>query len=96
MEVIEEAARLHALVSRLTDRHEAARAEPWAVKDAPEPFVVGQLQGIVGVALRIETLIGKRKLSQNRPEADREGVRAGLSASADPADRAVAAAMRPA
>lgn len=96
VEVIEEAARLHALVSRLTDRHEAARAEPWAVKDAPEPFVVGQLQGIVGVALRIETLIGKRKLSQNRPEADREGVRAGLSASADPADRAVAAAMRPA
>jgi len=96
VEVIEEAARLHALVSRLTDRHEAARAEPWAVTDAPEPFVVGQLKGTVGVALRIETLIGKRKLSQNRPEADREGVLAGLSASADPADRAVAAAMRPA
>jgi transcriptional regulator len=94
VEVIEDSARLHALVSRLTDRHEAARAEPWAVTDAPEPFVASQLKGIVGVVLRIETLIGKRKLSQNRPEADRDGVRAGLSASADPADRAVAEAMR--
>jgi transcriptional regulator len=94
VEVIEDSARLHALVSRLTDRHEAARAEPWAVTDAPEPFVASQLKGIVGVALRIETLIGKRKLSQNRPEADRDGVLAGLSASADPADRAVAEAMR--
>lgn len=94
VEVIEDSARLHALVSRLTERHEAARAEPWAVSDAPEPFVAGQLKGIVGVALRIETLIGKRKLSQNRAEADRDGVLAGLSASADPADRAVAEAMR--
>ena len=44
--------------------------------------------------VRIETLEGKRKLSQNRSEADRAGVIAGLSASADPRDREVAAAMR--
>jgi transcriptional regulator len=94
VEVIEDAARLHALVSRLTDRHEAPRADPWAVSDAPEPFVAGQLKGIVGVALRIETLIGKRKLSQNRAEADRAGVAAGLADSTEAADRAVAEAMR--
>jgi transcriptional regulator len=94
VEVIEDAQRLHALVSRLTERHEAPRAAPWAVDDAPEPFVAGQLKGIVGIALRIETLIGKRKLSQNRAEADRAGVLAGLTASEDPADRAVAEAMR--
>lgn len=94
VEVIEDAQRLHAIVSRLTDRHEAARPGPWAVADAPEPFVAGQLKGIIGVALRIETLIGKRKLSQNRSEADRAGVLAGLSASDDAADRAVAEAMR--
>jgi len=93
VELIEDAERLHALVSRLTDRHEAPRAEPWAVTDAPEPFVAGQLKGIVGVVLRIETLIGKRKLSQNRSEADRAGVVAGLGASEDTADRAVAEAM---
>ncbi|WP_198373231.1 FMN-binding negative transcriptional regulator [Roseomonas rosulenta] len=94
VEVVEDAARLHALVSRLTDHHEAPRADPWAVADAPEPFIAGQLKGIVGIVLRIETLIGKRKLSQNRSEADRAGVVAGLHASADPADRAVAAAMQ--
>lgn len=94
VEVIEDAQRLHALVSRLTDRHESPRAAPWSVEDAPEPFMAGQLKGIVGLALRIETLIGKRKLSQNRSEADRAGVLAGLGTSDDPADRAVAEAMR--
>lgn len=94
VEVIEDAQRLHAIVSRLTDRHEAGRPEPWAVTDAPAPYIAGQIKGIVGVALRIETLIGKRKLSQNRGEADRAGVLAGLSASDDAADRAVAEAMR--
>ena len=94
VEVFEDAERLHAVVSRLTDRHEGPRAEPWAVTDAPEPFVASQLKGIVGVSLRIETLIGKRKLSQNRSEADRDGVVAGLTASEDDRDREVAQAMR--
>lgn len=94
VEVVEDAARLHAIVSHLTERHEASRAAPWAVTDAPDDFVASQLKGIVGIVLRIETLIGKRKLSQNRAEPDRAGVAAGLSASAEPADRAVAEAMR--
>jgi len=94
VEVIEDAPRLSAIVARLTDRHEAARPAPWAVTDAPEPYIAGQLKGIIGVALRIETLIGKRKLSQNRSAADRAGVRAGLAASEHPADRALAEAMR--
>jgi len=93
VEVIEDAGRLHALVSRLTDHHEGPRAQPWAVTDAPEPFIAGQLKGIVGIVLRIETLVGKRKLSQNRSEADRAGVVQGLADSADPADRAVAQVM---
>ncbi|GGJ30486.1 FMN-binding negative transcriptional regulator [Neoroseomonas lacus] len=94
VEVVEDATRLHAIVSRLTEQHEAPRDTPWAVADAPDDFVASQLKGIVGIVLRIETLIGKRKLSQNRPEPDRTGVLAGLSASAEPADRAVAEAMR--
>lgn len=94
VEIVEDAERLHGIVSRLTDRHEASRADRWAVTDAPDDFVASQLKGIVGVVLRIDTLIGKRKLSQNRAEPDREGVIAGLSASAEPADRAVAEAMR--
>jgi len=85
--------RLLALVSALTDRHEAGRADPWSVGDAPADFVRAQLKGIVGFEIEIERLEGKRKLSQNRTPADRDGVVAGLAASAAAGDRAVATAM---
>ena len=68
------------VVTRLTDRHEEGRAAPWAVSDAPAPFVAGQLKGIVGFRMPIRTLQGKWKLSQNRPPADRAGVAAGMAA----------------
>ncbi len=45
VEVVEDAARLHAIVSRLTERHEAPRAAPWAVTDAPDDFVAGAVEG---------------------------------------------------
>jgi len=70
-------------VERLTRRHEAARAEPWAVSDAPEPFVQSQLTAIVGLELEITSLEGKRKVSQNRDNADREGVIKGLGENGD-------------
>ncbi len=93
VEIVEDPAALHALVSGLTTKHEAGRAQPWAVTDAPAEFVAGQLRGIVGLVLRIERLSGKRKLSQNRAAQDRDGAIAGLAASPDPRDRATAAAM---
>ena len=67
-------------VEKLTRRHEDLRPAPWAVSDAPAPFVAGQLKGIVGFRLRITRLEGKRKMSQNRTQADRAGVSAGLRA----------------
>ncbi len=73
VELVEDAGRLHEIVSTLTDHHEKPRAARWAVSDAPPDFIAGQLKGIVGVVLTIEALIGKRKLSQNRPPADRDG-----------------------
>ncbi|MDP2118869.1 MAG: FMN-binding negative transcriptional regulator [Hoeflea sp.] len=65
-------------VSELTDAHEAGRAEPWKVEDAPDAFVAAQLRGIVGIEIEVQELTGKWKMSQNRPEADRRGVHAGL------------------
>ena len=94
VEVVEDAERLHAFVSRLTEAREAAQPRPWSVEDAPAPFVAGQLRGIVGVSLRVERLVGKRKLSQNRPPADRDGAIAGLEASRDARDQDAASAMR--
>jgi transcriptional regulator len=93
VEVVEDAERLRDFVSRLTEAREALQPRPWSVEDAPAPFVAGQLRGIVGVSLRVERLVGKRKLSQNRPPADRDGAIAGLGASGDARDRDAAAAM---
>ena len=90
VEFFDDRERLRAVVTRLTERHEASRAEPWAVGDAPEAFVASQLKGIVGLRLPIARLEGKAKLSQNRPAADRAGVAAGLAASESATDRAMA------
>jgi transcriptional regulator len=61
------------------------------VTDAPADYIRAQLKGIVGLRLPITRIEGKRKLSQNRPLADREGVVAGLGQSDREDDRAVAA-----
>ncbi|KRE63980.1 transcriptional regulator [Arthrobacter sp. Soil736] len=67
-------------VRRLTDLHEAGFEQPWAVDDAPERYISGQLRAIVGVELLITRIEAKNKLSQNRPDADVDGVVAGLAA----------------
>jgi transcriptional regulator len=86
-EFYEDEARLLETVTRLTDRHEADRADPWSVSDAPARFVQGQLRGIVGLRLPIARLEGKRKMSQNRSPEDRAGVARGLAASDRLGDR---------
>jgi len=90
-EFIHDSARLHGLVSRLTARHEAGRAAPWAVDDAPAPYVAGMLNAIVGVRLEITALQGKWKLGQNRGAADRPGILAGLAAESGDGYAALAA-----
>jgi transcriptional regulator len=81
------------LVRRLTEKHEAQSAEPWSVDDAPAAFVAGQLRAIVGIELVINRIEAKAKLSQNRSQADVEGVIASLEARGDNASaKAVRAA----
>lgn len=89
-EVFTDAKRLLAVVTALTDRHEGNRAQPWKVSDAPADYIDGMLKAIVGFALPIERQVGKRKLSQNRSQADIDGVRAGLAASMDLRDQTLA------
>jgi len=80
-------------VRRLVERHEGQRSEPWSIDDAPEGYVETMARAIVGLEMRITRLAAKRKLNQNRSEADIEGVIAGLlEGSAE--ERAVAAEMR--
>ena len=84
-----------ALVRRLTDKHEATSARPWSVDDAPPAFVAGQLRAIVGIELSITRIAAKAKLSQNRSEADIDGVITGLQAQADTAFAATVDNARP-
>ncbi|MGF6327887.1 transcriptional regulator [Pseudomonas sp. BS3782 TE3695] len=93
-EVFTDTDRLRDLVSALTERHEAGRAQPWKVADAPADYIDGMLKAIVGFALPIQRLEGKRKLSQNRSAADIAGVREGLAANPDAHDQALAHLMR--
>jgi transcriptional regulator len=90
VEFFHEPERLLDVVTRLTALHEKARTAPWAVNDAPSDFIASQLRGIVGLRMPITRLEGKRKMSQNRNEADRAGVAAGLAERDLPQDKEVA------
>ena len=92
-EVFNDPERLRNLVGALTDRHESGRALPWSIDDAPAEYIDSMLRAIVGFALPIQRLEGKRKLSQNRSPVDAAGVRNGLAASPDPQDQALACLM---
>ncbi|MCF5469112.1 FMN-binding negative transcriptional regulator [Pseudomonas syringae] len=85
--------RLHLLVGELTDKHEAGRAQPWSINDAPADYIAKMLGAIVGFALPVQRLQGKRKLSQNRDAQDIAGVRDSLAASEDSNDQRIARLM---
>ncbi len=87
----DDADRLLALVTKLTETHEAGRAQPWAVSDAPKDYIAGMLRAIVGFELPIVRLEGKWKMSQNRPPVDRAGVVDGLARQGGSGEAAVAA-----
>jgi transcriptional regulator len=91
---IEDPAWLRVQLESLTRQQEAPRAEPWSVSDAPEPFVVAQARGIVGIEIEIASLIGKFKLSQNRQDADKLGVLNGLSADPESESQAMASLVK--
>ncbi|HEY8230568.1 MAG TPA: FMN-binding negative transcriptional regulator [Rhodanobacteraceae bacterium] len=83
-------ARLYNLLTQLTDRNEAGRTHRWHVTDAPDDYLRKEMRHIIGIELRIESLVGRYKLSQNRNAADQEGARAGLAAAPTERERDVA------
>lgn len=83
--------RLLAVVTALTERHEAARPEPWKVSDAPPEYIDKLLNAITGIEIEIGRLEGKWKVSQNRPGGDRASVAEALAG--HPMGAAVKAAL---
>lgn len=80
LRAIDDARWVRALVEELTAVHEAQRARPWQLGDAPPDYAERMLAAVVGIELQIERAVGKFKLSQNRDPADRAGVLHGLVA----------------
>ncbi|CAB3769163.1 transcriptional regulator [Burkholderia puraquae] len=61
------------VVARLTRTHEASQPVPWKMGDAPADYLDTMLEAIVGLQIEITRLVGKRKLGQNKAEADIRG-----------------------
>jgi transcriptional regulator len=93
LRIIDDATWLRAAVDRLAARHEAAFDTPWSMADAPRDYIDRQLAAIVGIEIPLTNLIGKWKVSQNRPQADREGVAQALRMRGDADSLAMADAV---
>jgi len=76
----EDEERLHLLLDHLVRKHESGRKTPWQISDAPDSFIARQIRAIVGFNIRITSLQGQWKLSQNKGSADYNGVMEGLRA----------------
>lgn len=85
---------LLAHVSAASAQFEANQVSPWRPADAPSEYIHAMLGAIVGIEVPVARLEGKFKLSQNRSDADREGVVSALSAGASGDPLSMAELMR--
>lgn len=74
IKLIEDAQWLRNHVAHMTDIHEPTYQSNWKLDDAPEDYVQTMLKAIVGIEIEVSSLVGKFKLSQNRPSEDYEAV----------------------
>ncbi|MCP4329516.1 MAG: FMN-binding negative transcriptional regulator [Alphaproteobacteria bacterium] len=91
--VIEEPARVRAVLDRLVIAHEAGFDRPWRLADRDPEFLDRMQRAIVAFELPIARWQGKAKLSQDKTAADRRGVIEALGASGRDLDAALAALM---
>ncbi|MBX3052364.1 MAG: FMN-binding negative transcriptional regulator [Caldilineaceae bacterium] len=90
-QIVDEPAAVRAMLDELVGVYEQSRPAPYAV-DWNDERIAGLLGEIVAFSLEITRLEGKRKLSQNRSLADRQGVIDALQ-DGNPNEKKVAAAM---
>ncbi|WP_119395488.1 FMN-binding negative transcriptional regulator [Salinibius halmophilus] len=78
------------MLNQLTDEHEASNASPWRLTDAPQTYLDKQVQAIVGVRIKVTSIHGKWKVSQNQPAVNQQGVIKGLTEQGGAAQLAMA------
>ena len=76
--IIDDEAWVRGQLEALMSRFEAGRTNPWRMSDIPADYVNTHIRGVVGFEVRISRLIGKWKVSQNRPAGDVQGIVDGL------------------
>ena len=76
LRAVDDAVWMLALLERLTAKHEASRAAPWSVHDAPREWVEKIMQVLVGIEIPVRKMQGKWKMSQNRTQQDQRMVAA--------------------
>lgn len=74
IQLIDDPQWLRSHVSQMTNMHEPTYQSTWQLDDAPEDYVQTMLKAIIGIEIEIKNLLGKFKLSQNRPAQDYEAV----------------------
>ena len=94
LSAFDDPARLRAILHTLSEQHEAHRADPWRIDDAPPDYIDKLLRAIVGIELAVERWEGIWKVSQNRTDTDRAGVVQGLMAEGTSAAEDMAALVR--
>jgi transcriptional regulator len=92
LEVVDDPEALREILRRSVAVFEGSMPRPW-VFDESDESVQTRLKSIVGFRIAISRLEGKWKLSQNRPEVERERVVQVLSDRTDDDSRAIARLM---
>jgi transcriptional regulator len=95
LRVIDDPVWVRSQIERLTATQETKFSEPWQVSDAPADFLQSRLRAIVGIEVVITRLLGKWKMSQNQPAANRAGVIDGLRSLGTSSASEVADLVRP-
>lgn len=90
LRVIDDPVWVRSHLEELTGRHEGRRAAPWKVTDAPAEYIDKMVGAVVGIEIPVARLVGKWKVSQNRPPRDRDGVVQGLVREGSPEASAMA------
>ena len=71
--IVEDTQAVRQMLRELVEQHESGFAAPWRM-ELPPDYESSMLKGIVAFEIPLTRLQGKFKLSQNRSQADREGV----------------------
>jgi len=90
--IIDDEAAIRLMLRELVENHERGRQPAWEL-ELPEDYMRKMLQAIVVFEIPMDRIEGKYKLSQNRSDADQDGVVAHLSSSSYPLDVETAQVM---